>query len=264
MRVVVARIADWMDNFSTSWAAYRVLMACCLVALDKSPGVRPVGIGETPRRVLAKLVMRAARDQAKTACGNLQLCAVLEYGIDGATHAVIQRSINRVRVRRREEEAWASDEEEDSRGVAAALDDLTIETAGIEEEAVDQLEEALNMDIEGAIGGVVEGEEGGDRTQGALRDIEFLTQYAEPSSTTLIDTRNEFNELSLLAMLWTGRHRWPTGARSVFNCYRHWAQLLLRHPGEPPVTILIIEGLTQGDPLLMVCTGLPSSPLPRS
>ena len=45
-------------------------MDWCLVALNKRPGVRPMGICETLRRALAKLVMRAARDQAKTVCGN--------------------------------------------------------------------------------------------------------------------------------------------------------------------------------------------------
>ena len=98
LRVVVARLADWMANSSPPWAAYRALMACCLVALDKRPGVCPVGIGETLRRALAKLVMRAAGDQAKTACGNLQLCAGLGAGIEGATHAVGQRRLERVRV----------------------------------------------------------------------------------------------------------------------------------------------------------------------
>ena len=85
-RVVVARLADWMSNSSPTWAAYRALIACRLVELDKRPGVRPVGIGETLRRALAKLVMKAARDQAKTACGNLQLCTGLKVGIEGATH----------------------------------------------------------------------------------------------------------------------------------------------------------------------------------
>ena len=82
LRVVVARLADWMANSSPPWSAYRALMACCHVALDRRPGVRPVGIGETLRQALATLVMRAARDQAKTACGDLQICAGLEASIE--------------------------------------------------------------------------------------------------------------------------------------------------------------------------------------
>ena len=91
-----------MAKSSPPWAAYRALMACRLVTLDKRPGVRPVGIRDTLRRALAKLVMRAAGDQEKTACENLKLCAVLETGIDGPTHAVGQRRIERVREQRRE------------------------------------------------------------------------------------------------------------------------------------------------------------------
>ena len=56
-------------------------MACCMVALDKRPEVCPVGIGETLRQSLAKLIMRASGDQVKMACGNLQLCAGLKAGI---------------------------------------------------------------------------------------------------------------------------------------------------------------------------------------
>ena len=92
-RVVVARMSDWMAKYSLPWAAYFALMAYRLVALDKRPGLRPVGIGETLHRALAKLVTRAAVDQAKKACGNLQLCAGLEAGIEGATHAVGQRRL---------------------------------------------------------------------------------------------------------------------------------------------------------------------------
>ena len=58
--------------------------------------MRPVGIGETLRWALAKLVMRAEGEQAKMACGNLQVCAGLEAGIEGATHAVGQRRVERV------------------------------------------------------------------------------------------------------------------------------------------------------------------------
>ena len=77
-----------MANCPPPWFIYFALIACCLVALDKRPRVRPVGIGETLRWALAKLLIRAAREQAKTACGNLQLCEGLKAGIEGATHAV--------------------------------------------------------------------------------------------------------------------------------------------------------------------------------
>ena len=39
------------------------------------------------------------------------------------------------------------------------------------------------------------------------------------------------------------------------------AQLLLRHPGEPPVTILSREGVAQGDPISMVFYGIALVPL---
>ena len=51
LRVVFARMADWMANSSPPWVSYHALMACCLVALDKRPGVCPVGIRETLRRI---------------------------------------------------------------------------------------------------------------------------------------------------------------------------------------------------------------------
>ena len=100
LRVVIASLTDLMAHSSPPWASYSALMACRLVALDKRPGVCPVGIGETLRRALAKFVMRAPGEQAKTACGNLQLCAGLKASIEGATHAVGQRRLERVRVRR--------------------------------------------------------------------------------------------------------------------------------------------------------------------
>ena len=62
-------------------------------------------------------------------------------------------------------------------------------------------------------------------------------------------------------MLWTVRHRWPERARYAFNCYKDWAQLLLRQPGELKVTILSREGVTQGDPLSMVLYGITLAPL---
>ena len=162
--------------------------------------------------------MRAAGDQAKTACGYLQLCAGIDAGIEGATHVVVQRRLERLRGRRREEEEAeeAEEEEEESRGVLDGINNLTIETTGTEEETADGLEAALGMDVEEDRDS--EGEEGGEGTQRALGALEFLTQDAEPSGTTLVDAHNGFKELSRLAMIWTVRHRWPAGARFTLNC----------------------------------------------
>ena len=76
--------------------------------------------------------------------------------------------------------------------------------------------------------GSKEEEEGGGGNQRSLGALELLTQEADLSGTTIVDVHNGFNELSRLAMLWTVRHRWPAGAKFAFNCYKHWAQLLLR------------------------------------
>ena len=142
------------------------------------------------------------------------------------------------------------DEEANEEGAGLELNSLRIETAVTKAEAEEGLEGALRMEVEGDRGS--KGEEGGGGTQRALEALEFLTQDAESSGTTLDDAQNGFNELSRLAMLWAVRHCWPAIARFAFNCYKHWAQLLLRHPGELPVTILSREGVIQGDTLSMV------------
>ena len=63
-------------------------MAGRLVALGKCPGVRPLGIGETWRRLCTKLVLLAFSSDANGRCGINQLCAGLEAGIEGGIHAV--------------------------------------------------------------------------------------------------------------------------------------------------------------------------------
>ena len=106
------------------------------------------------------------------------------------------------------------------------MSNLIIETAVTEEEAAEGLAAALGMEVEECRRS--EGEEGGGGTQRELEALEFLPQEVEPSGTTLVDSRNGFTNLSRLVMLWTVRHLWSAGARFAFNCYKHWAQLLLR------------------------------------
>ena len=69
----------------------------------------------------------------------------------------------------------------------------------------------------------------------------------------LIDTQNAFNEENRTAMLWAVRHEWTSGAQFTFNCYRHWATLVVRHTADGSVHFLHSkEGVTQGDPLAMI------------
>ena len=44
----------------------------------------------------------------------------------------------------------------------------------------------------------------------------------------LIDAHNVFNEENRTDMLWAVRHKWPSGAQFTFNCYLHWATLVVR------------------------------------
>ena len=62
------------------------MMSGRMIALDKSPGIRPVRIIETRRRLLAKCLQQLTVQEAKTACGTEQLEGGVEAGIEGAIH----------------------------------------------------------------------------------------------------------------------------------------------------------------------------------
>ena len=64
------------------------LLACRLIALDKNPGVRPIGIGDTARRIIAKAILFIARPDVQDTSGCLQLCGGQISGIEAAVHAV--------------------------------------------------------------------------------------------------------------------------------------------------------------------------------
>ena len=57
-------------------------------------------------------------------------------------------------------------------------------------------------------------------------------------------------------MLWTVRHKWPSGARFSFNCYRHWATLVIRAGYGTGNFLYSKEVVTQGYTLEMVAYGL--------
>ena len=173
---------EWLGNGRPPWAAYRVIMSVLMITMDKQPGIRPVRVGETWRRLMAKCLLKVAGPESKTACGTTQLAGGLEAGIEGAIH--VMRVL------------WEDHKKEEDWG--------------------------------------------------------FL----------LIDACNAFNEENRTAMLWAVRNEWPSGAQFTFNCYRHWAMLVVRDIGDGSCHFLHSKyGVTQGDPLAMITYGIGVLPL---
>ena len=50
-------------------------VSCRLIPLGKCPGVRPIGVGEVPRRIIAKAILKIIGYDVEEAAGSTQLCA---------------------------------------------------------------------------------------------------------------------------------------------------------------------------------------------
>ena len=82
----VAGLARSLVNSVVEWSQIQALMANRIIALDKSPSIRPIGVGESLRRVIGKVICLITRDDAQTTCGTSQLCAGIKCGMEGAIH----------------------------------------------------------------------------------------------------------------------------------------------------------------------------------
>ncbi len=56
--------------------------------MDKNPGIRPIGIEETLRRILAKCLTEVVGEDLVEVFGVDQLAGTLEGGIEGAIHVM--------------------------------------------------------------------------------------------------------------------------------------------------------------------------------
>ena len=65
-------------------------LASRVVPLDKKPGIRPVGVGETIRRIAGKCVSMILKTDITDATAPLQTCGGLEGGVESSVHAVRQ------------------------------------------------------------------------------------------------------------------------------------------------------------------------------
>ena len=91
LRDAVAALARRLLNSIVPWEDISALVENCLIALDKCPGVHPIGNGETLRLVVGKAVCYATRVDVELACGSDQLCGGVRSGIEGAIHAMTSR-----------------------------------------------------------------------------------------------------------------------------------------------------------------------------
>ena len=84
----VASVARRMGSSLVDPTPLMPLTACRLVALDKCPGVRPVGIGEVVRRIIGKAILNLLQDDIRRALGCYQLCVGQRSGCEAAVHAL--------------------------------------------------------------------------------------------------------------------------------------------------------------------------------
>ena len=77
-----------MANQNPACDAYRLFMSGRLIALDKLPGVRPVGVGEMWCHIFTKCVLKVTGSEAPHVCRDGQICTGLELEIDGWVHGV--------------------------------------------------------------------------------------------------------------------------------------------------------------------------------
>ena len=84
----LAKVARRLATSLVDPELLKPFVACRLVALDKCPGVRPVGIGEVPRRIISKAILAVVRQDVKKAVGSIQLCIGQSQGCEASIQAL--------------------------------------------------------------------------------------------------------------------------------------------------------------------------------
>ena len=88
----IAGCCSWFDlyvaNNIINWLSIRAFMSSRLIALDKNPGVHPIGIGEVLIRILGKMMISITGIDVEEVCSVDQLCSGLKAGIEGAVHGL--------------------------------------------------------------------------------------------------------------------------------------------------------------------------------
>ena len=84
----IAVFANTLATESLDPSCLQAYVANRLIPFDKSPGIRPIGIGEILRRLVGKLLVGELKQDLKEAAGPIQVCAGHEAGAEAAIHAM--------------------------------------------------------------------------------------------------------------------------------------------------------------------------------
>ena len=88
LREQIAILTRNLATLSFDPSLIEPLVACRLIPLDKNPGVRPIGVGETLRRICGKAISWTLKEKIKAAAGPLQICASHGAGAEAAIHGM--------------------------------------------------------------------------------------------------------------------------------------------------------------------------------
>jgi len=84
----LASVACCLSTTTIELAILMPFVACRLIPLGKCPGVRLIGIGDVPHRIVAKAILYVIGDDIALAGGRLQTCAGYSAGSEAAIHGM--------------------------------------------------------------------------------------------------------------------------------------------------------------------------------
>ncbi len=79
---------DWLSNGLPPYAVYRAVNMVRTVALNKTPGMRPLRVREAWMHLWSDCFHAKTKVEATSACGNVQLCTGLWSGMKANLHAI--------------------------------------------------------------------------------------------------------------------------------------------------------------------------------
>ena len=89
--VTLAEVARRLCTSVVHPKSITAYVACRLIPKDKNPGVRPIGIGEVPRRIVAKSILKVIGNDIQAAAGPLQACAGHQAGCEACSNSSHER-----------------------------------------------------------------------------------------------------------------------------------------------------------------------------